>query len=61
MIFFLMLEPFHTLMNFWEEVGTLKNGSGLSEVLQEIYRSNTGWKSSFKSNKWSNYRRCRTE
>ena len=36
----LMLGKFHTLMNVLGTIGTLMNGSGLFEVLQEIYGSN---------------------
>ena len=36
----LMLGSFHTLMNLLGAFGTLMNGSGLSEVLQEIYGPN---------------------
>ena len=36
----LMLGSFHTLMNLVGAIGTLMKGSGLNEVLQEIYGSN---------------------
>lgn len=35
-----MLGSFHTLTNLFGAVGTLMNGSGLSEILQEIYGGN---------------------
>ncbi|KAJ8888081.1 hypothetical protein PR048_007568 [Dryococelus australis] len=35
-----MLGSFHTLMNFVDVIGTLMKGSGLNEVLQEIYGAN---------------------
>lgn len=37
----LMLGTFHTLMNVLGAIGTLMNGSGLFEILEEIYGSNT--------------------
>ena len=35
-----MLGPFHTLMNILGAIGTLMEGSGLREVLQEVYSDN---------------------
>ena len=35
-----MLEPFRTLMNILGDIGTLMEGSGLREVLQEVYSDN---------------------
>ena len=35
-----MLGPFHTFMNLLGAIGTLMSGSGLSNILQQVFAEN---------------------